>query len=992
MDLSRSLFIGFFLLLLLTCMNQSYAINASPHSINAMQPDGTKIVLRLKGDERFHWQEDANGYTVLRDKGRYVYAIKGPDGHLVPTAFEVGKASPKANGLQKRTLPSRAIIKQMRASGPGAASESSSAPEQIAPMGSIQNLVIPIRFKNHWDTTNHPATAPRTVPSEANLNVLFNAQCTAATPVNCDQNLVPTGSVRDVYSENSYGQMDLVSEIQTWVDLSNTEQYYANGASADQTLHQALIEALNDVDGDVNFCDYDTDHDGYIDAIAFVHSGYAAEWGGTDVDDTNYTNRIWSHRWVIWDTNGDGDYTVADTEWQSQDNCGSYPAVKVWDYHISPSLWRTSGSDIGRIGVIAHETGHFFGLPDLYDTDADDSGEGIGSYGMMANSWGFDGSQYYPPHFSAWSKINLGWVNPTVIDTAGFYSLQQAESFGEVYRVNNGYPAGEYLLIENRQPVGFDNAMPQGGLAIWHIDDTADYNSQGYPGQQVIPGGAWPDNGMHYRVALLQADGNYDLEHGPYRGDSGDVWHFDGVSEINGSTVPGTDTYQSGVITATGNRIYNISVAGSSMSFDFDNGQAVAIEPPITPTLDTAVYDGVGNVNLAWTDLSDNEDGFKVFRNSDDVCSLSASAGVGVVMNCQDTGVPAGEHTYIVQAFNSGGVADSNVLNVTITLPPIAYASSESTIFGSVAGSYLDTYVFAGFETLTEVESGGKPSKRTSRLEHIWQFNNVGIGLVTTLTVDAIAALNGEGDNFAFSYSVDGGQSYADAFVLTANGISDTMLAELSGVSDTVLVKVIDTNRSRRSRVLDSISVQQMSIGWTDVVDFTPPTNLTATAVSDTQINLAWTDGSGESGYVVRDELHADVRTGIAANTTTTSITGLTPQNTYTYVVCGISSATSELDCSDFATETTLADLGDAPILTSAVGSKVKGRQQVVLSWAYTGTVDIYRTGTSSKTVTGVTATSYLDVIGAKGGATYNYQVCPTGDTINCSSTLTVVF
>jgi subtilisin-like proprotein convertase family protein len=200
---------------------------------------------------------------------------------------------------------------------------------------------------------------------------------------------------------------------------------------------------------------------------------------------------------------------------------------------------------------------------------------------MMANSWGFTGDQLNPPHFSAWSKIFLGWVTPTVISTPGTYSAPQVVTNPVVYRIDQGFPAGEYLLIENRQPVGIESTIPQGGLAIWHIDEAKSGNTdQGYPGQS-----GWPQNNQHYKVALLQADGDFDLERGLNRGDSGDPYHGQGACSLGPDTSPNTDAYQNGVISATGIAISVLDPSGSSMDFEFGgfsdcngNGQSDACE------------------------------------------------------------------------------------------------------------------------------------------------------------------------------------------------------------------------------------------------------------------------------------------------------------------------------------------------------------------------------------------------------------------------------
>ena len=307
----------------------SASTQASPHAIHELQPDGTEIIIYLRGNEKFNWEEDANGYTVMRKDGRYVYAKQGTSGDLEATDLEVGKASPSDHGLFKRALPDEDTINWKRANAPGGSATGAPEPQAAsAPIGVIPNLVIPIRFSNHGG---------RTLPSQSDLDVLFNA-------VGGHPSLAPTGSVRDVYYENSYGQMTLNSTVVPWVDVSNSEAYYADGVSGSSRLWDALREALTAVDQTVDFTQFDQDGDGWIDAIAFLHSGYAAEWGGTDSSGTHYSNRIWSHRWSVIPS------------WTSAEG------VKVSAYHISPALWGTSGSNIGRIGVIAHETGHFFGL------------------------------------------------------------------------------------------------------------------------------------------------------------------------------------------------------------------------------------------------------------------------------------------------------------------------------------------------------------------------------------------------------------------------------------------------------------------------------------------------------------------------------------------------------------------------------------------------------------------------------------------------------
>ncbi len=92
-------------------------------------------------------------------------------------------------------------------------------------------------------------------------------------------------------------------------------------------------------------------------------------------------------------------------------------------------------SNLAILGVLAFETGHFFGLPDLFDTGpAPQDSWGIGAWGIMGlGAWNANG--YVPPHPSAWSKLRLGWVDPIEPASGDTVVLKAIEVGGDVLRI-----------------------------------------------------------------------------------------------------------------------------------------------------------------------------------------------------------------------------------------------------------------------------------------------------------------------------------------------------------------------------------------------------------------------------------------------------------------------------------------------------------------------------------------------------------------------------
>jgi immune inhibitor A len=306
-------------------------------------------------------------------------------------------------------------------------------------------------------------------------------------------------SVTNFYRQLSYGALEITGEVIGYVRAPQPYSYYTatesgTGSNYPNNTPGLLNDALTIFCRNDNLARFDTDNDGFVDAIFLIHAGSGAE---AEANPTKRKNMIWSHKWTLP---------------QPFVNQG----VKVFAYSTEP--------EDGRVGVFSHEFGHLLGLPDLYDTTF--RSHGIGDWCLMAGgSWGGEGNR--PARMSCWCLSKLGWIKPKVVtgkETLQLDTLEEKET--ECYRLwTNGSIGPEYFLLENRQAKGLDAALPGSGLAVWHIDERQSNN----------------DNPLAYLVALLQADGNKDLELLRNSGDAGDLFPGDkGVAALDDNTTPST--------------------------------------------------------------------------------------------------------------------------------------------------------------------------------------------------------------------------------------------------------------------------------------------------------------------------------------------------------------------------------------------------------------------------------------------------------------------
>ncbi len=408
----------------------------------------------------------------------------------------------------------------------------------------------------------------------------------------------PTGTVRDLYTEMSRGMVDVRGETLPWHRSSLTLAEVAGGSSglgAFAQVGEFIVELVAQLDSSgVDWGVFDSDgpdgipnsgdDDGFVDVLTVMHATVGAECSG---DET--IARIWSHRFTL-AAQGTGPYTTG-----TPSANGGF--LRVDDYTIQPSI-SCDGVSRAEIGVFAHELGHGFGLPDLYAV-GNSIHQGIGKWGLMGSgAWGCPGpfNPHRPCHMSAWTKRALGWINPTRVASGralGRVTLSPVASTGEALEIVSGDGSGQYLLIENRQPIGFDDNLTQGGLLVWRVDPAVTNTRWAFNLVNSVP--------SEMGVELLEADGLGDLARsGGGRGDPGDLFPGStGNVQLHASSNPAT---RSGPGGAMGITLLDIQTAGTDVSFDlWTRFQELRIESRGAPGPEGAVaVDGTLAPSRTW--------------------------------------------------------------------------------------------------------------------------------------------------------------------------------------------------------------------------------------------------------------------------------------------------------------------------------------------------------------------------------------------------------
>ncbi|HPS61438.1 MAG TPA: M6 family metalloprotease domain-containing protein [Bacteroidales bacterium] len=494
----------------------AFAVTASPYPFDFRQKDGTTLTLRMMGDEYVRWAETPDHYSLLRNAtGGWEYAVQGRNGDMVPSGLLAHNND--ARGLQEISLLSR-TGKNLRYSR-----------QQTGYLKSLGKQRQPGAATGF----NHTGVNKMLVILIGYTDLSFTKTQTDFDNLMNQVGYNSTGSVRDLYLENSYGQFTLnTTVVGPYTAAHNMAYYGTNTPWDDYRAGELITEAVNLADPAVNYADFDNDNDGSVDGIYVIYAGYGEEAGGG-------ADAIWAHAGYITPVTLDGK-TVA-------------------RYACSCELRGGSGTTISAIGVVCHEFGHSLGAPDYYDTDYETNGQydGTGSWDLMAGgSWNNSGDT--PAQHNAYTKSKVyNWITATTVSSNADITLRDIVYYPDVIQVNTTTP-NEYYLCENKQLTGFNAYCPGHGMLIYHVDGN-------YIASNTYTINAGSHQGMYPMSAMSSTASGIMLSSGSNINTNACPWPGSGnATTFSDATVPSQKSWAGN---NTGKAFVNIEENGGNIVF-----------------------------------------------------------------------------------------------------------------------------------------------------------------------------------------------------------------------------------------------------------------------------------------------------------------------------------------------------------------------------------------------------------------------------------------